>query len=310
MGTVISLQTELASKERELVAARSSDNTLTPRESSFPSFELLSQGLNDSDNSETKLVNQGDLQISKNSQSTKELNNELQATKAKLALCEEQIKRIQHEKLKEIEELGRKNIVMRKELNGQRRANEGIRGMCAILVNKIDEAQQTCEEIQKKEDSYKKQIDYTNQLYEEQMFKMRMVQAILDTMQPPILKQNVIISAPTKNIRAWHEEKREGKKTKILDYFEPSPTGGVRTTEKIKLSKMSTRFMHAATNAKGKTIKHEPIFISDETDDEDNIMTLVKRGKTLNLHKLRISNYLTLDTSTRLEGLWARTSMQ
>lgn len=111
--------------------------------------------------------------------------------------------------MREIEELERKKVILEKELNGERRANERMRGVCAILRKKTDDNQQTCEEIRKKEDSYKEQIAYTNRLYEEQMFKMRVVQARLDTMQLPILKQNVIISPPTmvKNIRARHEEK-------------------------------------------------------------------------------------------------------
>lgn len=41
-------------------------------------------------------------------------------------------------------------------------------------------------------------------------------------------------------------------------------------------------------------------------DDEDGRMPPVKRGETLNLHKLRISNYLAPDTRARLEGLWAK----
>ena len=217
MEKVIVLETDLATKDRELMAARSSTHKSNAVDTTLPSFELLSQEINNASNNAANMDPHCTVHNTESSQSVEELKDEIRTIKAKLAECEKQIVRIQQEKLKEITELERKNIVLQKELNGEKRANEGMRGVCTILRRKTDEAQQKYEELSKKENEYKEEVSYANQMYEEQMFKMKVVQARLETMQPPLLKKNVVVSPPTmiKNIRARHEEKGRGKRQRF-----------------------------------------------------------------------------------------------
>lgn len=70
---------------------------------------------------------------------------------------------------------------------------------------------------------------------------------------------------------------------KIVDYFESTPA------------------VRATSNSQGKNIVEKPIFIDNEMNEKDVQLAPSKKGKKLNIHKLRISNYLALDNKSRLE---------
>ena len=187
-----------------------------------------------------------------------------------------------------------------------------MRDLCTILRRKADKAKEKYDEISKKEDSYKEQLAKSNLMYEEIVLRMRVVQARLETLQPPLLKENVIISPPTmiKNIRVRHEAKRELKKSKIVDYFETTDKNEPTCTVKGEDAKKSKRTKQISSKDKGKQVTEEAIMIDDDTDDKEVPVDPICKRKKLNLHRMKISNYIPVDVKSRLEAFWDKTSQQ
>ena len=76
------------------------------------------------------------------------------------------------------------------------------------------------------------------------------------------------------------------------------------------LAKKSKRTKHFASNGKGKKAVESTIKIADDTDDEAVQLKQENKGNKLNLQRMKISNYLSLDIKSRLEALWDKTSHQ
>lgn len=199
---VVSLQMEVAIKDRELAQTQSAKKSPCASDPAMPLFEVLSQGFNETSSNINNTNPPSNCALNGTDHTIEGLTKELNSTRAKLAMCEEQLETLQQEKFKTVTELQEKYNRLQKEFNAEKRTVDSMRDMCAILRRKSDEEKQKSDEASKREEMYKEQIAKANLMYEDVVLKMRVVQARLETMQPPLLAQNVVLSPPTmiKNI--------------------------------------------------------------------------------------------------------------
>ncbi|KAM7465736.1 hypothetical protein LguiB_013298 [Lonicera macranthoides] len=102
---VVSLQMEVPSRDRALAQPSSGNNTSCVNDLTVPSFEILSQGFNETSSTSSNTNPQTIFARIGNDPTIEELTKKLNSTRAKLALCETQLQTLQQEKLKTVTEL-------------------------------------------------------------------------------------------------------------------------------------------------------------------------------------------------------------